>query len=56
MGISLKVAEVNDMIKDFIKAVYQYINGWVIFINRIKPLKGVWGEVINKFIKIDCDA
>ena len=57
MGTSLKVFGLQKIVKDFAKHIHSRKNGEgkVIFVNRTKPAKSAWEDVIDQYVAMDCD-
>ncbi|MCJ1389654.1 hypothetical protein MMC18_002511 [Xylographa bjoerkii] len=57
LGTSLKVNGLQVMVKEFAKAIHAKAGKKrkVIFVNRTKPPGGIWKDVIDYHISMDCD-
>src|SRR5271169_4550233 len=57
MGTSLKVFDLQKIVKDFAKQIHSRKNGKgkVIFVNRTKPAESVWEDVIDRYVAMECD-
>jgi NAD-dependent histone deacetylase SIR2 len=53
-GTSLKVHGIKKLVKDFAKIVHEN-KGYVIFVNKVKPAKTEWNNVIDYWVEGDCD-
>ncbi|KAI9715575.1 MAG: hypothetical protein M1812_005879 [Candelaria pacifica] len=58
MGTSLKVHGLKNLVREFAKAVHARAGkkGKVIFVNLTKPAESVWGDVLDYWVGMDCDA
>ncbi|KAI9696743.1 MAG: hypothetical protein M1836_005105 [Candelina mexicana] len=58
MGTSLKAHGLKNLVKEFAKAVHGRAGrkGRVIFVNLTKPAESVWGDVLDYWVGMDCDA
>jgi NAD-dependent SIR2 family protein deacetylase len=58
IGTSLRVHGLKVLIREFAKSVHCRggERGKVIFVNNTKPAKSIWGDVIDYWINMDCDA
>ena len=58
MGTSLKVHGLKNLVREFAKAVHARASGKgkVIFVNLTKPAESVWGEILDYWVGMDCDA
>ncbi|KAI9783491.1 MAG: hypothetical protein M1835_003790 [Candelina submexicana] len=58
MGTSLKVHGLKNLVKEFAKAVHGRAGrkGRVIFVNLTKPAESVWGDILDYWVGMDCDA
>lgn len=55
MGTSLKVHGLQNLVREFAKAVHTQKDGRVIFVNRTKPSESIWNDFIDDWIEMDCD-
>ncbi|KAF7558363.1 hypothetical protein G7046_g5805 [Stylonectria norvegica] len=55
LGTSLRVHGLKVMVREFAKAVHTK-GGKVVFVNFTKPPESSWGDVIDYWIELDCDA
>ena len=58
IGTSLRVHGLKVLIREFAKSVHCRggDRGKVIFVNNTKPAESLWGDVIDYWINMDCDA
>ena len=54
MGTSLKVHGLQNLVREFAKAVHVK-KGRVIFVNRTKPSESTWNDFIDDWVEMDCD-
>ena len=55
MGTSLKVHGLQNLVREFAKAVHNRKGGRVVFVNRTKPSESIWNDFIDDWVSMDCD-
>lgn len=55
LGTSLKVHGLKRIVREFAKAVHTK-GGIVVFVNQTAPAESTWGDVIDFWCEMDCDA